>query len=263
MTWLIWRQHRLQALVAALSLAVFGAILATKRAELLDFLASCTARGCAPSEPDSLLPYLLIRATIFAPLVVGLFWGTTIIGRELESGTAGLAWSQSITRRRWITTKLATLFIVATAVGGALGAIVRWYLSTTPDLRATRFGPVVFSLSGIVPMAYTVFAAALGLLASVVWRRVLPAMAVTIAGYAVIWGSVVLLLRPRYAEPLTTGAYETPAGAWELGWTMEGVARYHPADRFWPFQYIESGIFVGLAAILTVAAVVVVRRRDV
>ena len=36
---------------------------------------------------------------------------------------------------------------------------------------------------------------------------------------------------------------------------------YHPASRFWNFQYIEAGIFVGLAAILLAVAIWRVKRR--
>jgi hypothetical protein len=38
---------------------------------------------------------------------------------------------------------------------------------------------------------------------------------------------------------------------------------YQPADRFWTFQYIEAGIFVGLAAILLAAVIWRVKRRPV
>ena len=38
-------------------------------------------------------------------------------------------------------------------------------------------------------------------------------------------------------------------------------ATYHPADRFWTFQLIETGLFVGLAAILLVLVMWRVKRR--
>jgi MYXO-CTERM domain-containing protein len=37
---------------------------------------------------------------------------------------------------------------------------------------------------------------------------------------------------------------------------------YQPGNRFWAFQWIESAVFVGLAALLVVAALVALRRRD-
>jgi hypothetical protein len=37
---------------------------------------------------------------------------------------------------------------------------------------------------------------------------------------------------------------------------------YQPGYRFWPFQFIETGIFVALAAALIGVTFFVVRRRD-
>jgi hypothetical protein len=37
---------------------------------------------------------------------------------------------------------------------------------------------------------------------------------------------------------------------------------YQPGYRFWPFQFIETGIFVALAAVLVAVTFLVVRRRD-
>ena len=44
------------------------------------------------------------------------------------------------------------------------------------------------------------------------------------------------------------------------GW--RGFVTYQPAGRYWPFQGIETGIYVLLAAALIAVAFVVVRRRD-
>jgi hypothetical protein len=39
-------------------------------------------------------------------------------------------------------------------------------------------------------------------------------------------------------------------------------ATYQPGYRFWPFQFIETGIFVALAGALIAVTFLVVRRRD-
>src|SRR5205085_7273659 len=43
---------------------------------------------------------------------------------------------------------------------------------------------------------------------------------------------------------------------------FSSVVKFQPASRYWTFQWIESGIFVALAAVLVAVAVIVVRRRD-
>jgi hypothetical protein len=44
------------------------------------------------------------------------------------------------------------------------------------------------------------------------------------------------------------------------GW--RGFATYQPASRYWPFQGIETGIYLLLAAALIAVTFVIVRRRD-
>jgi hypothetical protein len=52
-----------------------------------------------------------------------------------------------------------------------------------------------------------------------------------------------------------------PGAARECTTTDVNVWTYQPGDRFWLFQYLETGIYVGLAAILILLAVRQVRRR--
>jgi hypothetical protein len=43
---------------------------------------------------------------------------------------------------------------------------------------------------------------------------------------------------------------------------FHSLATYQPGYRFWPFQFIETGIFVALAAVLIAVTFLVIRRRD-
>ena len=40
------------------------------------------------------------------PALIGIFWGAPLISRELETGTFRLAWTQSVSRTRWLAVKL-------------------------------------------------------------------------------------------------------------------------------------------------------------
>ncbi|MDW4911455.1 ABC transporter permease, partial [Streptomyces sp. ADMS] len=42
----------------------------------------------------------------FVPLLTALWAGAALIGRELENGTAQLAWTQSVSPARWLAAKL-------------------------------------------------------------------------------------------------------------------------------------------------------------
>jgi hypothetical protein len=44
------------------------------------------------------------------------------------------------------------------------------------------------------------------------------------------------------------------------GW--RGFATYQPASRYWPFQGIEAGIYLLLAAALVAGTFAIIRRRD-
>jgi hypothetical protein len=82
------------------------------------------------------------------------------------------------------------------------------------------------------------------------------------------WGSLGDAALPAACLRLLNAAPQTKSGAVNAmfsclqahGW--RGVATYQPAGRYWPFQGIETGVFVVLAAALIAATFVVIRRRD-
>lgn len=58
----------------------------------------------------------------------------------------------------------------------------------------------MFDLQAAVPVGYTLFAVALGIFAGTVWRKVLPAMAMTLVGFLGVRLAATLYARVRY-EP--------------------------------------------------------------
>jgi uncharacterized membrane protein SirB2 len=157
-------------------------------------------------------------------------------------------------------------------------------------------------VQGIMPVAFAIFGVSLGLAAGAVLRRVLPALAVTVVAFVAVRLIVVTYLRPHYETAKTlvqsfSRAAPIPSGSWQLsreivqnGQAVSGklafpaeclkpatrqasdtclaqhgfasLVKFQPASRFWTFQWIESGIFAALAAILVAVAVIAVRRRD-
>src|SRR4029077_4207566 len=120
---LTWLQFRIQAVTAVAALAVFAVLLAATGPHLAslyaaDGLDSCHGgSSCAnlatyftaslARSPYGVLFLLSTGIILLAPAVIGLFWGAPLIARELETGTAALAWNQSVTRTRWLAVKLA------------------------------------------------------------------------------------------------------------------------------------------------------------
>ncbi len=205
MTWLIWRQHRVQLLLSAAAVIGLAIPVWITGTHLATTLHDCrTASTCGSF--DLLQHYgairVIVNLTIIVPVLVGVFWGATIAGRELEMGTASLVWTQSITRRRWVAIKLGTLFAFAIACSGAVSALVTWWSNPANSTVESRFDGPQFDIQNIAPVGYAIFAAALGLASGVAWRRVMPAVATTIAAFIGTRLLIELGVRTHYMSPV-------------------------------------------------------------
>jgi hypothetical protein len=210
MTWLTWRQLRVSAaglysavLAAAIVLAVTGPGVADKTG-----LGGSLFDNLSRLERDLFYGGVVVLAV--APALIGAFWGAPLVARELESGTYRLVWNQSVTRNRWLATKLGlTAGIAAAAVGGLTLAITWWSspvdgaMSATRGSLPVRLNPSAFAMRGIVPVAYVVFAVVLGAALGLVLRRSVPAMALTLVVYVVVQIAMPLWVRPHLWPPVT------------------------------------------------------------
>jgi len=210
MIWLMWRQHRSQAALATIALGALAIILAITGVHMAttyhSALRSCAATGTCDSVGDGLFNgdgaiIDLVNFTVVVPVLIGLFWGAPVVAREIEEGTHRLIWTQSITRRRWLTIETITLIAAATIVTGMLAVAVTWWSRTLDLSQQNRFNK--FDIQGFVPIAYAVFAAALGLTAGIVIRRTLPALATTLATVVGLRMVIANYLRPHYLAPMT------------------------------------------------------------
>lgn len=84
-----------------------------------------TAARCTYDQPAILLYKAVYQyatvAVLAVPFLVAAWAGATLIGRELETGTARLAWTQSVSPARWLANKLAVpaaLIAVGTGLAG-------------------------------------------------------------------------------------------------------------------------------------------------
>ena len=130
---------------------------------------------------DSQLVHLCSSLTIFAPVLFGIFLGAPLIARELEAGTYRLAWTQSVTRTRWIVTRLTLVTLVTTVLMAMLSTAVTWWQRPLDLVNNALW--LNFDQRDVVPVAFAVFAVALGTLFGALVRRTLVAMAGTIVGY--------------------------------------------------------------------------------
>ena len=114
-----WIQFRTQALVALGVLAVAAVAFAVTGIQLARSydaaVALCQQQGnCAgltgffPSGGYRTVNKGLDVAALAVPGLIGMFWGAPLIAREFETGTFRLAWTQGVTRTRWLAAKSAS-----------------------------------------------------------------------------------------------------------------------------------------------------------
>ena len=188
------------------------------------------------------------------------------------------------------------------------------WLDVTNRVTDDRFSQL-YDMEGLIPIASTVMAVAIGVLAGALLRRTVTAMAATIGTFIGVRLLLAIFLRPRLMAPevldASLGADSMEGvGAWILsektfdgtgtmigtegGFRVDGgllakcpdlqgaggtmpapadvnaclsdlgyhtVTRFHPADRFWTFQILESLIMLGIATTALGMAFWLVRRK--
>ncbi len=308
MIWLSWRQLRAPSIALALMLALLAATLVGTGIEMRGFEGglACLSVNAAPScggQGDFVREF----GTMFGlsgwlnvvPLLLGIFVGAPLVARELERGTHRLAWTQSVTRRRWIVVKITGLVVLGAALGGALTLLMTWWRQPW-DLINSSFDASGFDFEGLMPVAYSLFALSLGVVAGTLLRRVMLAMAVTLAGFLAVRLPIEFLLRSHFMNPITVigTSNAAPPGAWILDQGLvdshgnqvfepqafqfcgpellsgpkqasaclaqHGIHAslvYQPADRFWPFQFMEAGIYLVVSVVCISVALLWIRRR--
>lgn len=216
MTWLTWRQHRAAIVAIALVVTVLGVIVVVVGRETGDAfqqlgVADCLAHPAHPncrdiigSFYDGYSPYVDAANWLnLLPAILGMLVGAPLVARELEQGTHRLVWTQGISAGRWLAIKLVILFAVTIAATVILTALMSWWHGTAWNQMQGHLVPSMYDFEGIVPVAYAVFALAVGIAAGVFIRRTIPAMVVAVAVFLAVRLPMEFLLRPRFLPPLT------------------------------------------------------------
>jgi hypothetical protein len=214
MTWLTWRQFRVSAVVVLAALAAFAVVLAVTGPQLADLYSQ------EPSDFFARLGLDTPKQTVFhvgtalayaVPAIVGVFWGAPLVARELEAGTHRLVWTQSVTRTRWLGTKLAVTGLAALGAG-LFGLALTWWCGTIDDallaghsdsslMGVPRLSRILFGARGILPAGLAVLALVVGVTASLVLKRSIAAMAVTLVAVVGIQIALPVLVQPHLLDP--------------------------------------------------------------
>ncbi|MGN6474947.1 MAG: hypothetical protein ACTHK4_15030 [Mycobacteriales bacterium] len=337
MTRFAWLQTRTQTLVAAgllAALAVAAAITGIHLSHLFHSLVASCKVDCSLSSQqflshDHFMNNLLDILARAVPALVGIFWGAPLFTRDLESGTYRMAWTQTVTRARWTSTKIALGAVATLLLSGLLTLTITWWYRALDPVASNRY--MVFDRRDIVPIAYALFAFAAGAVLGVIIRRTVPAMAAALGVFVFARVAVQTWVRPHllrsttHFESLANGnqfgiasnngsvtavvaSGDGPPNSWTLAshiYTQAGrpatlaqrvnfvrthcpdlsnapsppnghaltavpvpsdgqtclneaahtfklAVTYLPSHSYWPLQWLESGIFIGLAALCSV-----------
>jgi ABC-type transport system involved in multi-copper enzyme maturation permease subunit len=190
------------------------------------------------------------------PALIGAFAAAPVLARELESGTFRYAWTQGFGRWRWALAKLAPLAVVVALAAGALSLLISWYYQPYFGARnSALFIPTmspmssgVFDLRGVTFGAWTLAAFAIGGLAGMLIRRVVPAIVATLAVYAGIAFATALYLRDHYLAPLVVRNFFNPPASvllvrqwWTKGGAPVSQARIYQVFNSLFFQLMPTG----------------------
>ena len=241
MAWVTWRKHR----VALTGLVVALAAIATYTwiVGLQLHHAYAAELACHPAGSDACLQLtsgfnsvggFLTNGWILqlVPALIGAFVGAPVLAREMETGSYRYAWTQGFGRWRWTLAKLAGLAVAVTAAAGAISVLFSWYYQPYfgADNQArslselTSLAPSLFDLRGVAFGAWTLAAFAIGALAGMLIRKVVPAIVVTLVAYAGLAIATGAWLRAHYFAPIVTRSLNVPSSVWIVSqnWTKGG-----------------------------------------
>ncbi|MFJ7998772.1 ABC transporter permease [Streptomyces sp. NPDC096310] len=196
--WLVWRQHR-AAFWTLIGLTVLAALaMVFLRGQMVDHLdaydASAGKSGGPPSDFEEYTGRLFSFGGYlgYIPVLAGVFLGAPLIAGDLESGTAKLVTSQSVSRLRWLTTKLAMTAALIALSTATLGAVFDWWWSPAQGRTDTLewTSGALFDVTGVMPVAYALLTFAVGVAVGTLLRRTLVSMVVTlgaVVAIGVVW----------------------------------------------------------------------------
>jgi len=301
--WLSWRQQRTETIAAAALLALLAVAFVPEGIHVANLFNHQHVARCIDSQTQA-CAFVIGNFTTSSGTLQALFdsgWFNLVPGLigvalavpvilELENGTIRLAWTQSVTRRRWVTTKLglAAGSVLLAAVGFTL--LFTWYQRPFDRIHGRWDN---FDFEWFVPLGYALFALGLALAIGVLLRRSAAALVVAFGVYVAGRVFVESWLRRRFVAPVsatlrsqnpnlnktwviseypsdraghpfvgTPGVFQDCAKVGPKGFkTLDPscMARhgagfthvvYQPASRFWEFQGIETALFAGVGLLL-------------
>ncbi|WP_327429839.1 ABC transporter permease [Streptomyces sp. NBC_01236] len=286
---------------AALLLWLYGPLTDAAITGWRQFLA-CGQSACSYDQ-NAILTYKTVSqyatyAMNLVPFLVAAWAGASLIGRELENGTAQLVWAQSVSPARWLAAKLAVPAALVTAGTSVLVLLHRmvWFKGRGKIDNAKPWAEEsTFHANGTTTIAFALAGLAFGALAGIVLRRSLAALVVAVLCTVGIRFAVSLAL-PHLWPTVTTVTSLTHDGPKDLGLMvdsglltssgarianpfcgtshsamcraeydkLDAVSYYsdsHPFSHFWSLQLTATALVLALAGLAVLVSFRLLKRR--
>lgn len=291
MIWVAWRQQRVSILTIAGIVLLLVAVLVYVRADVTSLLPNKDL----VSEKYRVFLQGFTAVMLALPPLAGVFTGSPLFAREIEQGTHIFGLTQSVSRRRWLATKLVMAGGSLAVSMFVLGLVAAWALDPVNFVTmSSKVANPLFQIQGLTVGAYSLLAFAIGTIVGLLLRNTLTSMVVTLVAYVVLV-TAASLVRPYYAEPtrievaFAPGQWDVPAfDQWVVGsghldangqevdtsiegcrsidcvrqrGIVAGFTDVHLPSQFWRFQLTELGWILALSAGLFGAGMLLARRR--
>ncbi|MGN6792213.1 MAG: hypothetical protein ACTHJW_07455 [Streptosporangiaceae bacterium] len=195
------------------------------------------------------------------PVLTGVFLGAPLVARDFETGAFRFSLTQGLSIRRQVAVKLLVLGALVAAAAAVLGTLSMWdmaphhHIAPGNDTGLSYWWPVYFNITALTLPAWALLDFSLGVLAGVAVRRVVPAMAVTLAAAAVVavagsgyatWGPEGLYSTILQVNPVAARDAGAPFGhlMWNTTWPAPVTARLSqvpgPPGSFWVAYWLEG-----------------------
>lgn len=130
----------------------------------------------------------LLTVLPLASVLIGAFWGAPLVSQEVELGTIGFIWTQTVSRRRWFLWYAGLLSVAIVGAATVLGLTIAWWLRQFDghDLPGVGDDASLMGVRGLALAGWWWLAFGLGTLAGALIRRTVAAMAVSVCALVVL-----------------------------------------------------------------------------
>jgi hypothetical protein len=209
--WATWRMHRSIYFAAIGIAAAFAVWLIVTGTMEQHAWATFTSHRCSTNYPGSSEAcmnslsasghFSSVNAALCGalPVILGLVLGAPLVAGEFQQNTNRMAWTQSITKTRWLLSKIVVGTLVTVGIVGAFAPLIWWW--TDAAQRGDHIQPSNFDISGFVGVSYALFALMLGVALGALIRRIGWAFAVGLPIFALVRLGVRNYIRPDLVPP--------------------------------------------------------------